>query len=89
MAVALALGLVLWQFQTNVARQLQLDRAKINLLAELSEVQRLRGNLDSAMRFAAYSVRLDLGLKQNASTPSPGPCRGCLPNGLAPYIQRS
>jgi WD40 repeat protein len=71
MAVALGLGLALWQFQTNVARQLQLDRAKINLLAELSEVERLRGNLDSAMRFAAYSVRLNLGLKQNASSTSP------------------
>ena len=41
-----------------------LDRTRVNLLARLATVEELRSNPDSALRFAAYSVRLAIGLEQ-------------------------
>ena len=43
-------------------RQAQIDRGQVNLFAELATSERLRGNLDSALRLAVQAGRLDLAL---------------------------
>ena len=43
--VVLGLGTGVWQYRINLARQAQLDRGQVNLLAELATSQRLTGNL--------------------------------------------
>ena len=48
--VIFGLGLGFWQHRTNIARQAQLERAQVNLIAGLAAVERLRGNMDSALR---------------------------------------
>jgi WD40 repeat protein len=55
-AVIAGMGYASWQFRTNLARQAQLDRGQVNLIAELSASERLRGDLDSAMRLALHAV---------------------------------
>jgi WD40 repeat protein len=48
-------------------RQDELDRAQANILAGLSETELLKGEIDSAVRLASRSVRIDLALSSNAS----------------------
>jgi hypothetical protein len=48
--------------------QKQLDRAQVNLLAELSTVERLRGNWHGALRLGVRAARLDLLQDGNAVT---------------------
>jgi WD40 repeat protein len=43
-------------------RQIDLDHAQANVLGQLSDVKLLRGEFDSALRFAAQGARIDLGL---------------------------
>ena len=70
-----SIGLVLgvWQRNTNLALQASLDSQQAaleleqtNLFVELSIVERLRGNLDAALRFAVDAARLDLSSSQSA-----------------------
>jgi WD40 repeat protein len=44
--------------------ELALDRTRVNLLARLATAEDLRSNSNGALRFAAYSVRLAIGLDQ-------------------------
>jgi WD40 repeat protein len=76
MLVFAATGLVYWQFTTNRtlqasldARQLQLDRGQVNLIAELATAERLRGNFGGALRFGVQAARLDLhqGVRADSS----------------------
>ena len=60
--VALGLGTGVWQYRINLARQTQLDRGHVNLLAELATSQRFAGNLDAALRLAVHAARAELGL---------------------------
>jgi len=48
--------------QEKDERLAAIARANINLLAQVAGFQRLRGNLDSALRLAVHAARLDLGL---------------------------
>jgi WD40 repeat protein len=64
--VALGLGAGVWQYRFNVARQAQLDRGHVNLLAELATSQRLAGNLDAGLRLAVHAARAELGLSDGA-----------------------
>ena len=47
-------------------RQLELDHAQANILAELSGTKLLRGELDSALRLASHGTRIDLALPSDA-----------------------
>ena len=65
-AVVAGLALGMWQRNTNLALQSSLNTqqatlavAQTNLFVELSIVERLRGNLDAALRFAVHAARLD------------------------------
>src|SRR5262245_60299105 len=60
--VALGLGAGVWQYRINLARQVQLDRGHVNLLAELATSQRLAGNLDAGLRPAVPAARAERGL---------------------------
>jgi WD40 repeat protein len=75
LAVAIGLMLGWWQRQTNLTlqsslkeQQASLRRAQVNLFVELAIVERLRDNVDAAMRFAVYAVQLDRrqGARKNA-----------------------
>jgi len=47
-------------------RQIELDHTQANILGELSGARLLRGELDSALRFAAHGTRIDLALPSDA-----------------------
>src|SRR5262249_7697776 len=64
--VALGLGAGVWQYRINLARQVQLDRGHVNLLAELATSQRLAGNLDAGLRLAVHAARAELALRDGA-----------------------
>jgi hypothetical protein len=64
--VALGLGAGVWQYRINLARQVQLDRGHVNLLAELATSQRLAGNLDAGLRLAVHATRAELALSDGA-----------------------
>src|SRR5215468_629337 len=68
--VVLGLGTGVWQYRTNLARQAQLDRGHVNLLAELPTSQRLAGNLDAGLRLAVHAARAELRLSDSAATGS-------------------
>ena len=68
--VALGLGAGVWQYRINLARQAQLDRGQVNLLAELATSQRLAGNLDAGLRLAVHAARAEFGLSDGAATGS-------------------
>jgi len=68
--VVLGLGAGVWQYRTNLARQAQLDRGQVNLLAELATTQRLAGNLDAGLRLAVHAARAELRLSDSAATGS-------------------
>jgi WD40 repeat protein len=77
-AVAIGLGAGGWLYKINRTQELEnrtqkleLDRGRINLLAELAATQQLRDKWESALRFAAHAVRLDLALGEEASKASP------------------
>src|SRR5262249_46239297 len=57
-AVVLFAAFGVWQYSTNLKRQSQLDRGKVNLLAELATSQGLRGHFDSALRLSLYATLL-------------------------------
>ena len=65
--VVLGLGAGVWQYRINLARQAQLDRGQVNLLAELATSQRLSGNLDAGLRLAVHAARAELGLRDGAA----------------------
>src|SRR4029077_21239599 len=80
--ILIAGGIVGW-LQWDKARQLatkeaalteskrQLDHAQANILAELSAIQLLRGDLDSALRAASQGTNIDLALPGAADGASP------------------
>jgi WD40 repeat protein len=80
--ILIAGGLVGW-LQWDKARQLankevalaeskqQLDHAQANVLAELSAIQLLRGDLDGALRAASRGTNIDLALPVAAGGASP------------------
>jgi hypothetical protein len=51
-------------------RQLDLDHARANILAELSGTKLLRAEPDSALRLAAHGTRIDLALPPDAANAS-------------------
>jgi WD40 repeat protein len=61
-AVALGIGLVGWQYKTNIDLQASLQHQHAELLSGLASVELLHGNFDSALRIAAQGVRVDLAL---------------------------
>ena len=74
-AVVIGLGLGAWQRSINLALQSSLDSQQAalaleqtNLFVELSIVERLRGNLDAALRFAVDAARLDLQRKPSGAS---------------------
>ncbi len=73
MALVVVAGLALgwWQRQVNLAQELELEHGRINLLAGLSSVERLRGNADGALRLATFGARLDLKRKRAPAATSP------------------
>ena len=66
LAVVLGLVLGVWQRITLNTQQAALDLKQTNLFVELSIVERLRQNIDAALRFAVDAARLDLQRKQSA-----------------------
>src|SRR5262245_44115447 len=68
--VVLGLGGGVWQYRTNLARQAQLDRGQVNLLAELATTQRLAGNLDAGLRLAVHAARAERRLSDSVATGS-------------------
>jgi hypothetical protein len=52
-------------------RQLEIDHAQANLLAELSATKLLRGEFDSALRLASHGTRIDLALPLDVVKASP------------------
>ena len=66
-AVVIGLGAGWWQFETNRTQKLELDRGRINLLADLAASRQLSNKWESALRFAALGTRLDLALGGQAS----------------------
>jgi hypothetical protein len=75
-AVILIAGATVGYLQWDKARQLatkelDLDHARANILSELSETRLLRGELDSALRFASQGTRIDLALPSDAVKTSP------------------
>ncbi len=73
LAVVVGLALGAWQWRTNLALQSSLttqeaalELKQTNLFDELSIVERLRGNIDAALRFAVDAARLDLQRRQTA-----------------------
>jgi dipeptidyl aminopeptidase/acylaminoacyl peptidase len=66
-AVILIAGATVGYLQWDKARQLatkevDLDHARANILSELSETKRLRGEFDSALRLASSGTRIDIDL---------------------------
>jgi hypothetical protein len=69
-------GAVLWQYRGNLALQASLDKSgrelltkqrqlqhqQANLLGQVANVELLRGNIGSSLRFAAQGTRIDLTL---------------------------
>ncbi len=68
--VVLGLGAGAWQYRINLARQAQLDRGQVNLLAELATSQRLTGNLDAGLRLAVHAARAEFRLSDGAASGS-------------------
>jgi WD40 repeat protein len=66
-AVVVGLAAVLWQQWINLTQKLELDQARLHLLAEVAATEQLRNKWESALRLAAHGVRLDLALGQQAS----------------------
>jgi WD40 repeat protein len=64
--VALAIGVVWWQYEINVAQRRANEVARINLLNELATVERLRGNTLVGLRLAVHGARLATGAEQTA-----------------------
>src|SRR6185295_7148725 len=90
--IAVVIGLVvgIWQHRTNLslqsflqARQTALDHAQVNLVAELGAIERLRGNVDGALRLATYAVRRDMGFER------PGNAVSAAPAALAAAVSQS
>jgi WD40 repeat protein len=73
MALVVVAGLAAgwWQRQVNLAQGIELEHGRINLLAGLSSVERLRGNPDGALRLAAFAARLDQKSKRASAATSP------------------
>ena len=55
-----------------VRAQPEAERRQVNLLAELTTSERLRGNLDTALRLGVHAVRLALALDQTGAEALPG-----------------
>ena len=72
-AVAIFIGLAvgLWQRHTNRTQKAELEHARATVLVGLANIERSRDNWQSALRFAAYSVRLALALDPQAISASP------------------
>jgi WD40 repeat protein len=68
--VVLGFGAGIWQYQTNLARKEQLDRAEVRLVPAVATSQRLSGKLDSALRLSVYATEREIGLDQRAVTNS-------------------
>jgi WD40 repeat protein len=67
LAVVIGLAAGLWQHEINRTQKLELDQARLHLLAEVAATEQLRNKWASALRLAAHGVRLDLALGQQAS----------------------
>jgi WD40 repeat protein len=67
LAVVVGLAAGLWQHEINVTQKLELDQARLHLLADLAATEQLRNKWASALRLAAHGVRFDLALGQQAS----------------------
>ena len=52
-------------------REIELDHAQANILAELSGAKLSRGEFDSALRLASHGIRIDLALPSGATNASP------------------
>jgi WD40 repeat protein len=68
LAVMAGLALGVWQRITLNTQQAALDLKQTNLFVELSVVERLRANIDAALRFAVDAARLDLARKQSVAS---------------------
>lgn len=65
-AVAAVVYLQLDKARELDRRQVQLDHARANILAELSESKLLHREFDSALRLASHGARIDLALPRHA-----------------------
>jgi WD40 repeat protein len=71
--VAVGVGAVSWQQLRLTAGQRALDQGRNDILAGLAAVERLRGNLDGALRLAVWGTRLELDLSRiSAKSSLPG-----------------
>src|SRR5262249_19650705 len=74
-AVVLIAAALLGLLQRDNARELDrreiaLNYARANALAQLSTTQRLRGEIDSALRLASHGTRIDLALPSDKTRAS-------------------
>jgi WD40 repeat protein len=67
LAVVIGLAAGLWQHEINRTQKLELDQARLHLLAEVAATEQLDNKWTSALRLAAHGVRLDLALRRQAS----------------------
>jgi len=72
--VAISAGIFAWRQQRIAEEQrAEAEHRQVNLLAEVASSQRLRGNLNSALRLSVHAVGLDLRLDQSAISVSVAP----------------